>query len=169
MICEVCKQRNADVVFKTVTGGQTATKAMCLSCANNLQQDMIKMFMALGFRPESKMEEQVASGAPQAEAPKYICTHCGRPFHTLDEHTMAGCAQCYDAMGNDLNERFMQLQANDRPRSDLIKEKMPNQDPSDLQELKFQLLKAVVDENYEAAARLRDKTNQSADRQEGSA
>ena len=30
MICEVCREKNAEIVCKTVTGDQVATKEMCM-------------------------------------------------------------------------------------------------------------------------------------------
>lgn len=157
MICEVCRQNDADIIFKTVTGNQVATKAMCLSCAHNMQQDMIKMFMALGFK-----KEQVEDTQPIAETkpamPRYICAQCGRHYDTLDEHTMAGCAACYDAMRADLDKQ----PAADANQAENTKAepRYPAETSGDsdfLRDLRYHLMEAIIKENYEEAARLRNQ------------
>ena len=157
MICEVCRQNNADIIFKTVTGNQVATKAMCMSCANNMQQDMIKMFMALGFKKE-QVEEPHPAPEPGPSMPRYVCTGCGRPFDKLDDQTMAGCSACYDVMREDLMKRAMLSLPKDRELQQPEKEnkELPYSDNA-LKELRCHLMEAVVSERYEEAAILRDK------------
>lgn len=154
MICEVCHQRNADIVFKTVAGGHVATRAMCLGCAQKMQQDMMKMFMELGFTPEQK-EEAVSQREEQVVIPRFLCTQCGRPYDQLDEHTMAGCASCYEAFHADLAIHF-QKAANGSP---VPKHEEPKEESESepVSEIKYRLLEAVLKEDFEAAASLRDK------------
>ncbi len=154
MICEVCNQRNADIVFKTVTGNQVATKAMCMACAQTIQQDMMKMFMALGLNEEQKKQGE-APVEPAVTMPRFLCTQCGRPYDSLGENTMAGCAACYDAMREDLiahsaanADTAVNQQAEDG-------EALTN--PDEVQELRYQMLEAVINEQYETAAMLRDR------------
>ncbi|MDD4081365.1 MAG: hypothetical protein PHP02_08165 [Eubacteriales bacterium] len=153
MMCEVCRQKTANVIFKTVTDGQLATRAMCMECAQNLQHDMYRVFMALGLgsegQPQSGSRQEEPAEKPKVAVPSYLCTRCGRPFETLDEHTMAGCAHCYDAMEKGLR---VVLEVEKAP------EKKTEKDQPDRQmELKYQLMEAVMKEDYEAAAHLRDE------------
>ncbi len=154
MICEVCRQRDADIVFKTVTGGQVATRAMCMQCAHNMQQEMMKMFVALGFKPEQVsgvQPEQAAEAAlPKPEMPRFLCAHCGRPYDRLDDHTMAGCAFCYEAMAEDLAAMFAPEGAADKmeTRGDA----RGNHD-----ETRLRLMEAVIREDFELAAYLRNQ------------
>lgn len=151
MICEVCKQKDADIVFKTVSGGQTATKAMCLGCAHTIQQDMMKMFMALGFHQGDDQDKERAQ-AQKPEVPRHLCAHCGRPFLKLDAGTMAGCAQCYGAMADDLQDL---IGFHDTGTSTVS---LANSQESDQQmELKYQLLAAIQEEDFEQAVLLRDQ------------
>lgn len=162
MICEVCKQRDADIVFKTVAAGQVATRAMCLGCAKTIQQDMMRMFLMLGFQPEVQQEHEQENVTQKPETrqniPSFLCTHCGRPFDTLNEQTMAGCAHCYDGMQEQLNK---QLEENKSPMNAPVENGEEDHAPvlsgSEDQELKFQLMEAVIKEDYETAARLRDR------------
>ncbi|NLE19434.1 MAG: hypothetical protein GX623_01330 [Clostridiales bacterium] len=154
MICEVCRQRDADIVFKTVTGGQVATRAMCMKCAQNMQQEMMKMFVALGFKPEQvsgvHQEETSEAALPKPEMPRFLCAHCGRPYDRLDEHTMAGCAHCYEAMAEDLAAQFAPDTA---PKAaDSRGNARGGHD-----ELNLRLMEAVIREDFELAARLRDQ------------
>lgn len=149
MICEICHQKNADIVFKTVTGGQVATRAMCLSCAHDVQQDMMKMFMTLGFQPE-QAETPDKQEELRFEMPRFMCTNCGRPFSHLGEHTMAGCASCYEAMGEELEAHFNPAKAAEELRADVRQG-----DDDAPQALRFRLMEALVHEDYETAAMLR--------------
>jgi protein arginine kinase activator len=161
MICEVCREKHADIVFKTVTGNQVATKAMCMSCAHAMQQDMIKMFMSMGLQQGQARAEQQEAEKEQAPAmPRFICTNCERPFDRLDEHTMAGCAVCYEALGSELAGLFHM------DREDAQEDHQEGRAPaaesadagheSEAQDLRFSLMEAVVREDFEEAARLRD-------------
>ncbi len=157
MICEVCRQKTANVIFKTVTEGQVATRAMCMDCAQNLQQDMHRVFLALGLgiegqsRPEARQAE--AAEKPQATMPSYLCTHCGRPFDALDEQTMAGCAHCYEAMEKEL----MGVLEAERGSEEAGETEAARTKSDQHTELKYQLLEAVMKEDFEAAALLRDR------------
>lgn len=159
MICEVCKQRDADIVFKTVAAGQVATRAMCLRCAKTIQHDMMRMFMLLGFQPDVQ-EEPVDATQPtedKADIPSYLCTNCGRPFQSVNEQTMAGCAQCYQVM-----EQQLQSQLKDKapqPEEEPGKKASGDDSLEDMasHELRYQLIEAVIKEDFETAARLRDQ------------
>lgn len=157
MICEVCRQKNANVIFKTITDGQVATRAMCMECAQNLQQDMYRVFLALGLKPDAQAQQEQSPAQREEKAPggmpRYLCAHCGRPFDSLDEHTMAGCAYCYSAMEKELTEELAGEKADEAaPARD------KREDAEDGRtELKYRLLEAVMKEDYEEAARLRDQ------------
>ena len=155
MICEVCREKNADIVFKTVTGNQVATKAMCMSCAHNMQQDMMKMFMSLGFKQEQVVQEEVKA-EPEPLMPRFLCTNCGRPFHELDEHTMAGCAVCYEAMRTEMG-RMLKTEDAQPNAAELADEEAVEATDADIeQDMRFKLMEAVIREDFEEAARLRD-------------
>lgn len=158
MICEVCHRNNAEIIFKTVTGNQVATKAMCMSCANSMQQDMIKMFMALGFKKEQVEESQPAPEPVGPSMPRYICTGCGRPFDKLDDQTMAGCSACYDMMREDLCRHVMpQDQKDQAPEQTDTENGLQPGSKETLKELRYHLMEAVIGERYEEAAALRDE------------
>ena len=164
MICEVCREKDADIVFKTVTGNQVATKAMCMSCAHAMQQDMIKMFMSMGMQPAQGRVEELDKEKDKEETPavpSFICTSCERPFYQLDEQTMAGCPSCYEAMSDEL-ARYFKKNGNlsdETPAADAAApdaETLVSKEPDRLQALRFSLMEAVVKEDFEEAARLRD-------------
>lgn len=158
MICEVCRKRNADIVFKTVTAGQVATRAMCMDCAQNMQQEMMKVFLSLGFRPEQVPDTGIKE-APRLEMPRFICTQCGRPYSRLDENTMAGCASCYQAMEEELAEHFnLDQKQGDAGTTGADSAGREN----GVTELKYRLLEAVMREDFEEAAQLRDQIQSAA-------
>jgi protein arginine kinase activator len=151
MICEICHQKNADILFKTVTGGQVATRAMCMSCAQDVQQDMMKMFMTLGLQPDQD-EALAVQEETRFEMPRFLCTGCGRPFSHLGEHTMAGCANCYEAMEEELEAHFS---ASNTPAIDQVQAR--HKDAVAPDSLRFRLMEAIVREDFEAAAELRNQ------------
>lgn len=158
MICEVCHQKNADIVFKTISGNQVATRAMCLSCAHNLQQDMMKMFMSLGFRQEQFEQGEGILEQSEETMPRYLCAECGRPYDSLNENTMAGCASCYDAMREDLEKAFADKQPiKEAPQQQAGKEIEQENQGDSLADLRYRLMEAVINERYEEAAGLRDE------------
>lgn len=155
MICEVCREKNADIVFKTVTGNQVATKAMCMSCAHNMQQDMMKMFMSLGFKQEQVVQEEIMA-EPELSMPRFLCTNCGRPFNELDEHTMAGCAVCYEAMRAEMG-KMLKTEDAQPDAADVVDEELVEATSAEIeQDMRLKLMEAVIREDFEEAARLRD-------------
>lgn len=156
MICEVCNKKNADIVFKTVTGNQVATKAMCMGCAHSMQQDMIKMFMALGFR-QDQMEQNLPQGEESPAMPRYLCTQCGRPYEEINEHTMAGCASCYEAMRADLSQHLKADHLQAEQVGEEVEPASPGQAEDELSRLRYAMMEAIIKEHYEEAAQLRDQ------------
>lgn len=156
MICEVCRKNNADIVFKTVTGNQVATKAMCLPCAHAMQQDMVKMFLALGFRKD-QVEDQLPAKEEHQPLPRAVCAQCGRPYQLLSDSTMAGCAACYEAMREDI-KGFEPAPVAEKEQ-DIKVENQPQPAPAldALRQLHLRLMEAVVQEHFEEAAQLRDQ------------
>ena len=158
MICEICREKHADIVFKTVTGNQVATKAMCMACAQTIQQDMMKMFMSLGFRQDQLEQGEGITEQSEETMPRYICAECGRPYDSLNESTMAGCASCYDAMREDL-EKALQDNSHSPEAAPLqeVKEAGQERQEDSLANLRYRLMEAVINERYEEAAGLRDE------------
>lgn len=152
MLCDVCKQREANVVMQTLTNGQIITRSMCAECAKKARSDLARAFMNIGIHFQGLQRQAAAAAKEKSEAPVAICRACGMLLSELEDATALGCPACYEAFRSQIAARFFQTDKPEQPESD--------HDASSLgeeQQIMLQLEHAVVSEDYEKAAELRDR------------
>ncbi|MDK9700812.1 MAG: UvrB/UvrC motif-containing protein [bacterium] len=92
------------------------------------------------------------------------CPVCGITLTELRVRHQAGCAECYSYFHNEIRTLINEIQSisqeNDSPMPIIPMEEHPMSSPTQLNDLQKQLNKAVEQENYELAAKLRDLINE---------
>ena len=97
---------------------------------------------------------QAKDGLPSPAA----CPRCGLAAAEFRKRGRAGCADCYEAFGDDLRRILSQMAPRPRHAGKLPRELAgPVTDGTDREELAAELRAAVEGEDYERAARLRDR------------
>ncbi len=153
MICEICHKNEANIVFQVLNNGRLNTRTICTECAMKMQKDFFKTLHALGIQQSLVKKEE--GKQTSVDVPDRFCINCSQPLTKVDENNTLGCPACYQAMKGEI----IQLLSTDvNNGSDENSQKQP--EGSDLELMSHQLREAIVSEDYEQAAALRDKIRQ---------
>ena len=190
MKCEQCHENDATVFIQSIANGVKKEQRLCSSCAcdaihegddslvNPLfaQSMPAGVFHVLGGIPSF-------GAAPSHSAPVQTCPSCGTTYEDFRKTGLIGCAGCYDAFADHLEQIFARVQASGRhtgrkcvknadmadavdssvaaDAADAVACPVPpeNGPPSveqQMEALRCQLRQAVAAEDYEEAVKLRD-------------
>lgn len=159
MLCDGCKQREANVMLHMITNGQLATRSLCAECARKAHGEMAQALSTMGLRMEGLNGMVEKPAEPEAiRLPNMICSTCRTPYETIDHDTVFGCPSCYQAFHQMVIDFLSGLQES----AVLEHRQMEGQRlPATAREsLSTRLQDAIRAEDYEQAAALRDQLNE---------
>lgn len=157
-VCDICHERPANVQFVEQRGDQVRALSLCPQCAQ--QQGMINTQggqVTLNL-PSLLAQMAAASGAPgRSSVPvEAACPDCGMTVEQFREGGRLGCVGCYEAFEPMIASIVKRVQAGTAHRG-LAPQRLGSQAVQDLSSLREALKRAVKEERYEEAARLRDR------------
>lgn len=168
MKCGMCGAANATVHLTQVGEGKVRTLHLCEACAqkNGINIDnpasLSDLFFGLGLAASS--EESAESPTSPSTGPR-ACPTCGSTLIDFKNTGRLGCPHCYTAFASELKDLIRQMHRGDRHvgRRPSLRpaptgaEHAPTGASEDIAQLRAQLERAVAEERYEDAARLRDR------------
>lgn len=142
MLCARCHKKQAQFVIKDIVDNQVSETHLCLDCAHGAAQESVAPALAgllslLGGTP------------PAREKAPSKCASCGLRWTEFRKTGFLGCPACYDSFSGPLKGVLQEMQGSSRHGG-----KRPARSQADL---KSKLDAALKAENYEEAARLRDR------------
>ncbi|RKY99387.1 MAG: hypothetical protein DRQ10_06275 [Candidatus Hydrothermota bacterium] len=144
MICEQCRKRKAEILFIEVIGDRKRVLRLCNECAEQ---------MATGYVPGKAV---IAESGP-VDLSK-MCPYCGLTYKDYRFKGQFGCAQCYttfiETALHDLGKIHGTTKYRGRP---YIRDQNLFMKFEEIVALEQQLKAALRTEDFERAARLRDK------------
>ncbi|TDA70171.1 MAG: hypothetical protein D9V47_02720 [Clostridia bacterium] len=162
MLCEECKERPATVHITTIIKNQKSQVNLCEECAREYQQHW-----GFGFQPDFSIPQFLAA-LLQHEAPEIPtgrqegtgpgCRACGLTYDEFRRTGRLGCAQCYNYFGDRLEPLLHRVHGVSRHMG-----KVPRRaggtlsTKREIEQLRAELEKLVASEEYEKAARVRDR------------
>lgn len=165
MICQVCKENNANVHITKIVNGVKQEFNICERCAKEKEGINIGFSSDLSF-PSDFSFQNILSGImdyvnqsnmnTRAVEPK--CEVCGTTYSEFKRQGLLGCSECYSTFTSTLNPLIKRVQGNTEHIG-----KLPKKSGKDIMEkkkllkLKEELQKAIAEEEYEKAAEIRDK------------
>ena len=164
MTCEKCKKDHATYHLTAIENGQKKETHLCEGCARNSGVGLnfnFSLSNILGSVTESKSKTKGGS--------KTKCPECGMTFTEFKKQMRLGCANDYEIFEKELNELVTRIhgsnqhvgkvpgKAEDPDRKAIEAAKLVKEKENRLMQLKKELDAAVVAENYEKAAKLRDE------------
>ncbi len=163
--CDQCGKENASIQYTEVAEGQISKLHLCHSCAESQgllgdQEEEDNSVDALISRISQSHIGEVSSNSPQAD----ICESCKLQWTEFEARGVLGCEECYQAFASRLVSLMRHTQG--EKLFDYRSRKGSNAKAL-LPELRALLEQAIRDEDYEKAARLRDRI-QRAELQQGS-
>lgn len=162
MMCEECGERAATFHLTTISGDEKVERNLCPVCMAKYQKKLPGIDfgnlagMLAGIMNATKAAAEKQNDAP--EAGSLACENCGTTYETFQKTGMLGCAACYQAFREPLEEMLNRIHGNVQHTG-----KVPGGVRRDvslklsIDRLKQQLVKAIADEAYEDAAACRDQ------------
>jgi protein arginine kinase activator len=158
MLCDECKERPANVHFTQIVNGQKTETHLCEECA--AQKGTYIFQIDNSFSIPNLLASFFGSfnmqGMPVLPSAK-SCANCGTSFEDVKTTGKLGCSECYSVFAEELEPTLRRIQGNNRHigkvparggEKVIMKKKV--------EYLKQQLQQAVLSEDYEKAAEIRD-------------
>ncbi|MFH0917552.1 MAG: UvrB/UvrC motif-containing protein [Candidatus Omnitrophota bacterium] len=159
MLCDICGKNPATVHLTEIIDEQMNELHLCEECARHKSAAMEQQFglsdllagMADFEKPSSGKEEELVT---------VKCPSCGLTYADFKKIGRLGCGECFNAFRKYLAPLLKRIHGSNQhigknPNKAKISTK-PSKKKSGLAELKNQLQKAIQQEAFEEAARLRD-------------
>lgn len=159
MLCERCGVKQAVVHMTKMEEGKPAELHLCQECAQKAQINA-----PISFQDIFQGLIQLAGAISMADAEKAEhndnkkCLECGLTWEGFRKTGRLGCPKCYETYEDKINTMLCSIHG-----SKVHKGKIPKRNGSvlllrkEIEELRLRLKKAVTAEEFEEAARLRDK------------
>jgi protein arginine kinase activator len=157
MLCDVCRERDATVTLTHAVKGEVNVLHLCQRCAadRGIETSVTTPLknMIADYLPA------VQAQAVQAQVDSIRCSFCSMSLGDFRESGRLGCASCYTTFDQSLRALLRRVHGNakhagrqyDAPPPDLLHE------VTALGELRERLRRAIAQEEFEAAAQLRDQ------------
>jgi len=183
MLCDICKQHEATIHIQEIVNNNKKAIHLCSECAVKKSQNdpsfdfggfnLAEMLYNIsesqdgipGFSPPSK--EAAADDAESKDSVNLKCTGCSWTLKALRQTGRVGCPECYNVFREVIENALENMH-----RGKLHVGKRPGNKGADkssdlmleLMNLQKELDEVVQREEYEKAAKLRDKINKLKDK-----
>lgn len=157
MLCQLCQKRPANVHLTQIINNTKMDMYLCEQCASQQGQISFESPFSIsdffsGILNLGSQEFQIP------RVPDKVCDVCGMTYEEFQKTGKLGCSNCYKLFGERLNPLLKQLHGNTvhsgkTPAKQSEQIKISN----DVDRLKELLNKAIQAEEYEDAAKLRDR------------
>lgn len=158
MMCDECGIRPATIRITTIVNGEKKDRNLCSEClagSQRFKQDISNIAGHL-----NGLLDALKSGASKSEdsIPQIECAQCGTTYEQYRKSGMVGCTQCYSDFREPLQAMMSRVHGHtqhvgripggaDKQLSIRLK----------IEKLRQELNRAIEQEEYEAAASLRDQ------------
>ncbi len=153
MLCQNCNKNEANMHMKRIINGRAAEVHLCSDCARSLGYGEAFSGFGLGF------SDFLGDFLLKGEHPSNVtrCPFCNKSFEEIAKDGKMGCAECYTAFYDKLLPSLQRVHGKGthmgkRP-SDF------NNSTNRLESLKEHLEKAVGEQDFESAVKIRDEIN----------
>ncbi len=167
MLCEKCKKKEATVFYEETINGKSRSYSLCGDCAEEMKQsgelNMGQSFGSFfGASPFGTLPDSFFGGLfglPEGtRTSKKVCPLCHASFESFRRSGKAGCPSCYDTFSAELENTLRSIHGNVKHIGRApAKFKKQQEEKSRLEELRADLKRAIAQENFESAAKLRDE------------
>ncbi|PWM46813.1 MAG: hypothetical protein DBX47_01730 [Clostridiales bacterium] len=162
MLCENCKKNVATTYLKQTINGKTSEIFLCSECASKIglsQMPSLSNIFGLDNMLPNFFERST-------ELSELRCPTCGILFSEISKNGKVGCADCYNTFSNRLMPALARMHGNKKhigktPLS------FKGKKMSETEKLKKQLEEAIATENFEKAAKIRDRIKEISEQKDG--
>ena len=162
MLCQACKERSATIHLTEIDNGQRSESHLCQQCAR--QQGLsVKSQIPLDELMNtllSSQQEKASQDKPSiAAAADHACPNCGMTLGRFAQTPMLGCTHDYTEFQAELLPLIEQSHNGKSHHCGKVPTRTCEHDHNEIKRntLRRQLDQAIKNEEYEAAAKLRDQ------------
>jgi protein arginine kinase activator len=148
--CEECGKNPASVHLTQISANGTVVSHLCEECA---REKGISITLGETAKPEQAQERA-------SDEPDKMCANCGLLFSMFRERGRLGCRKCYTSFADDIDKMLTQMHGScvhHGKRYSRVGDICGS--TADIARLRSELERAVENEDFEEAARLRDTIN----------
>lgn len=157
MLCDVCRERDATVQLTHAVKGEVSVLHLCQQCAaeRGIETSVSTPLKNLIADYLPAVQQQAAL----AHAESLQCSFCGMTLRDFRQTGRLGCAHCYGTFEQSLRELLRRLHGNARHVGRSYEPPPPDLrvETAALGELRERLRRAIENEEFELAAKLRDQ------------
>ena len=155
MQCDICGKKKATVHLTEIVDEQMSELHLCEDCA---REKSVQMEQQFGLADLLAGLTDFGKQAKEVEKVKLKCQGCGLGYDEFRKSGRLGCSQCYKSFREHLGVLLKKIHGSSQHLGKTpVHAPIPVKSKIDgLQDLRNKLLKAIQDENFEEAARLRD-------------
>jgi protein arginine kinase activator len=158
MLCDICGKNQATVHLTEIIDEQMSELHLCEECARQKSEQMEQQFGLSDLLAGLAEFEKPVSKEKEVEATSLKCPACGLTYADFKKIGRLGCGECYNAFKKYLGPLLKRIHGSSRHTgksptkvTKVLKKKI------DIQELRNQLQRAIEQEAFEEAARIRDQ------------
>lgn len=165
MMCENCGKNEANFRYTQIINGVKKEVRLCSECARKLGLDNIDIPINFtSFLGDFFNDYAESALLPSLKMDEAKCKNCGMTYNDFIDTGMFGCSECYDVFSNPIDSLLKNLHGTAKHigrgakgEGEPIKEKVESKKLTKKEELEAKIEKAIKEERYEDAAKLRDE------------
>ena len=173
MLCQNCGKNEANIRYTQIINGVKKEVHLCSECAKKMGMDSMEMPDLFNFNSflgdffNDYMEEELL---PSFQTSEVKCKNCNMTYNDFIKTGMFGCSNCYETFTNPIDSLLKNLHGTAKhigriPKNEKAQIKLnkkTNKEEKNVKEDKLSKLqkdldKAIKEERYEDAAKIRDE------------
>ncbi len=175
MLCQNCHEREANVHYTQTINGVKKEMILCQECAKKMGIGNFSFSMPMSVSSifgdflDDYQENSLLSDIIRPS--ELHCNQCGMTYKEFIDNGKFGCEHCYDVFSDQIDQILKNIQGSNRHigrrpyltekndmKKNIIKEnEKVEKEKSKIEKLQEELKKAVIEERYEEAAKIRDE------------
>lgn len=160
MICHICKDKVATIRLKEIINNVVTELHLCQECFESREYQ--------GGGPvhisDADLNALIEDDKKKAKSKTQRCPVCGLSEEQFRARGRLGCSECYTIFAKALEPILAKVHGSTEHRGKFPQEAARSLDlKTELRKLQEDLQRAINEENYERAAKLRDKIKQFGD------
>ncbi|HOW35147.1 MAG TPA: UvrB/UvrC motif-containing protein [Candidatus Omnitrophota bacterium] len=159
MQCDICGNKKATVHLTEIVDEQMSELHLCEDCA---REKSVQMEQQFGLADLLAGLTDFGKQAKDVDKVKTKCTNCGLTYEDFRKLGRLGCGECYSSFREYLTALLKKIHGSNQ-HFGKVPAHIPVQQKEKidtLQDLRTQLQRAIHNESFEEAARLRDKIHE---------
>lgn len=162
MKCQKCNQNEANTHITKIINGNKTEMYLCDKCAAE-NQDLINFNAGFDHEFENFFNgffggPYISQSQSRPAVGQKVCDFCGTSIDDIFNRGKIGCSRCYKTFADYLTRPLKQIHGGIRHTGKLpLRAGRGIKRASEIDNLQSELNRAVMDQNFERAAELRDK------------